>query len=43
MNKELEEAIKILKEMQNNALIACRCYKTGGILYRDKKANRKTN
>lgn len=40
---ELKEAVELLKEMQDNALIACRCYKTGGILYRDKKAEQKVN
>lgn len=43
MNKELEEAVSLLKEMQDNALIACRCYKTDGVLYRDKKAEEKVN
>ena len=37
MNRELEEAISLLKEIQENALIACRCYKSGGVLHRDKK------
>ncbi len=39
----LVEAISLLKEMQDNALIACRCYKTGGVLYRDEKAEKKAN
>lgn len=29
--------------MQDNALIACRCYKSGGTLYRDEKAEKKVN
>lgn len=39
----LVEAISLLKEMQDNTLIACRCYKTGGVLYRDEKAEKKAN
>lgn len=39
----LVEAVSLLKEMQDNALIACRCYKTSGILYRDEKAEQKVN
>lgn len=39
----LVEAISLLKEMKDNALIACRFYKTGGVLYRDEKAEKKVN
>lgn len=39
----LVEAISLLEEMRDNALIACRCYKTGGVLYRDEKAEKKVN
>ena len=40
---QLEEAIILLKEMQDNALNACRYYKEDGTLYRDEKAELKAN
>ncbi len=37
------EIIELLKEMQENALNACRYYKKDGTLYRDEKAEQKVN